>query len=123
MEALKTTVLIVDDDSLVRTLLADALQATGWGLLQAQDGDEALEQVKQHRPGVVLMDLFMPRRSGLDALAAIRAAHPSVKVFVISSLDSGPLVEQALRLGATGFIAKPFHPVEIAEQVRRALAS
>lgn len=123
MQAAKPVVLIVDDDAFVRTLLSDALGNSGYTLLEAQDGDEALERVKKDKPAVVLLDLFMPKKSGLDALRDIRGAHPPCKVLVISSLDSESLIDQALRSGASGFIAKPFHPLEIAEEVRKALTS
>jgi two-component system chemotaxis response regulator CheY len=117
-------ILIVDDDALVRTFLTDALSGqAGYLLTQALDGDQAVAEVQSGKPEVVLLDLFMPKKSGLEALAEIRKVHPDCKVVVISSLDSEALVEQALKLGAVGFITKPFHPVEVADEVRRALAS
>ncbi|MBF5042119.1 response regulator [Aggregicoccus sp. 17bor-14] len=117
-------VLIVDDDLFVRRLLEDALSASGLELrvLEAADGEEGVAVATRERPQVVLLDLFMPRMSGLQALGMLRAAVPETRVVVISSMDAEPVIEQALQAGAAGFIAKPFHPLEIAAAVREALA-
>ncbi|HXX30822.1 MAG TPA: response regulator [Myxococcaceae bacterium] len=117
------TILIVDDDAFVRTLLRDMLAGQGHALLEAEDGREALDVLRARTPELVLLDLFMPRLSGLEALAAIRQRWPSARVLVISSLDSERLVREAIEAGAAGFITKPFHPVEITTAVARALAN
>lgn len=123
MNARSPTVLIVDDDLFVRRLLEDALSESGLALrvLEASDGEQALALATQERPEVVLLDLFMPRLSGLEVLAQLRSSVPESRVVVISSMDAEPVIEQALQAGATGFIAKPFHPLEIASAVREAL--
>jgi two-component system, chemotaxis family, chemotaxis protein CheY len=123
MNARSPTVLIVDDDLFVRRLLEDALSASGLALrvLEAADGEEALAVASRERPEVVLLDLFMPRLSGLEVLAQLRSSVPESRVVVISSMDAEPVIEQALQAGASGFIAKPFHPLEIAAAVREAL--
>jgi two-component system, chemotaxis family, chemotaxis protein CheY len=114
-------VLIVDDDAFVRVVLKDALEGQGYRLLEASDGEEAVAQTAVARPDVVLLDLMMPRQSGLEALAQIRKVHPEGRVVVISSMDSESMVQQALKAGARGFISKPFHPLEIQGAVRQAL--
>lgn len=118
------TVLIVDDDLFVRRLLEDALSEGGLALrvFEAADGEEGLSVATRERPDVVLLDLFMPRRSGLELLALLREAVPETRVVVISSMDAEPVIEQAMQAGAAGFIAKPFHPLEIVSAVREALA-
>jgi two-component system, chemotaxis family, chemotaxis protein CheY len=117
------TILIVDDDAFVRTLLRDVLEGQGHALLEAEDGREALEVLGERTPQLVLLDLFMPRLSGMEALAMMKERWPSARVLVISSLDSERLVAQAMEAGAAGFITKPFHPVEITSAVDRALAN
>lgn len=116
-------VLIVDDDQFVRTLLKDVLVPQGHDCLEAKDGAEAIAQVRDGRPDVVILDLFMPTMSGMQALKEIRAAHPDSRVVVISSLSSEALVAEALAAGAAGFVTKPFHPLEIQEAVQQALAT
>ena len=123
MTSAAPSVLIVDDDVFVRTLLRDALKDEGYQILEAEDGEAALEMLRSGNPSVMLLDLFMPRKSGLEALSEIRAAAPDCRVLVISALDAEALVQQALDAGAVGFISKPFHALEIASEVRRALAS
>lgn len=117
------TILIVDDDAFVRTLLKDVLEERGHALLEAEDGRAALDALFDREPQLVLLDLFMPRLSGMEALAMMRERWPSARVLVISSLDSERLVSEALEAGAAGYITKPFHPVEITTAVDRALAS
>lgn len=118
------TLLLVDDDKFVRNLLRDAITESGLEvrLLEAEDGQEGLEVAQRERPAVMLLDLLMPRCSGLEVLNAIREASPDTRVLIISSMDAEPVVEQALAAGAVGFVGKPFHPLEIALAVRQALA-
>jgi two-component system chemotaxis response regulator CheY len=118
------TLLLVDDDTFVRRILKDVLAETGieLRLLEASDGEECLEVAAREKPDLMFLDLFMPRRSGLEVLGAIREVSPRTRVLVISSMDAEPVVEQALAAGAVGFVGKPFHPLEIASAVRQALA-
>jgi two-component system, chemotaxis family, chemotaxis protein CheY len=115
-------ILIVDDDALVRTLLRDMLAERGYLLREAEDGREALDH-QGPPPSVVLLDLLMPKMSGMEALSLIRGRWPDTPILVISSMDSDRLVQEALEAGASGYITKPFHPVEIASAVERALAA
>jgi two-component system chemotaxis response regulator CheY len=115
-------ILIVDDDAFVRTLLREMLADQGHPLCEAENGQAALS-LDGPAPRVVLLDLFMPEMSGMESLALIRDRWPTTRVLVISSLDSERLVEEALAAGASGYITKPFHPMEIASAVERALAA
>src|SRR4051812_26510088 len=108
-----TQLLIVDDDRFVRTMLKDVLGEGGYQFREASNGEEALARLKEAPADVVLLDLFMPKMSGIQALGEIQKMVPGQKVLVISSLDSEALVSQAMQAGASGFIQKPFHPLEI----------
>jgi two-component system, chemotaxis family, chemotaxis protein CheY len=118
------TLLLVDDDRFVRHLLKDAIQESGLEvrMLEASDGREGLEVAARERPALMLLDLFMPRCSGLEVLALVKQSSPDTRVLIISSMDADPVVQQALSAGAVGFVGKPFHPLEIALAVRQALA-
>jgi two-component system chemotaxis response regulator CheY len=116
------SILIVDDDAFVRTVLRDMLTEQGYAPLEAENGRAALE-FSGPAPRLVLLDLFMPQMSGMEALREIRIRWPSAPVLVISSLDSDRLVEQAMDAGAVGYITKPFHPVELASAVEKALTA
>jgi len=115
-------ILIVDDDAFVRTLLCEMLADQGHPLREAENGQEALD-LEGPPPRVVLLDLFMPEMSGMEALVLIRNRWPRTPVLVISSMDSERLVDEALAAGASGYITKPFHPMEIASAVERALTA
>jgi two-component system, chemotaxis family, chemotaxis protein CheY len=114
-------VLIVDDDQFVRAVLRDMLSPSGYQCSEAGDGVEALQRVQADQPDVVLLDLLMPKMSGIEALEKICRTSPRSRVVVITSLASDALVAQALSAGATGYVVKPFHPIEIQEAVRQAL--
>jgi len=118
------TLLLVDDDSFVRRILKDVITETGieLRLLEAADGEEGLAMAAREQPAVMFLDLFMPKKSGLEVLGAIKSVSPMTRVLVISSMDAEPVVEQAMAAGAVGFVGKPFHPLEIASAVRQALA-
>ncbi len=118
------TLLLVDDDSFVRRILKDVITETGieLRLLEAADGEEGLAVAAREQPAVMFLDLFMPKKSGLEVLSAIKSVSPMTRVLVISSMDAEPVVEQAMAAGAVGFVGKPFHPLEIASAVRQALA-
>jgi len=116
-------ILIVDDDSFIRRQVHDALVDSGDGLrvAEASDGQTALAALTTERPDLVLLDLYMPNKSGLEALAEMRARVPDLKIVVMSSLDSDGIKRQVLAAGATDFLAKPFHPLELQDAVRRYL--
>lgn len=115
-------VLIVDDDSFIRTAVRDALRdEPDLRLSEAEDGDEALAAVIAEQPAVVLLDLLMPRKSGLEVLSEMLRRSPGSRVIVMTSLQTDSLEALARESGAAGFLAKPFHPLELIAAVRRAL--
>lgn len=116
--------LLVDDEALVRAglrlILEDADDLTVVG--EAPDGHAALDQVRRHRPDVVLMDIRMPRLDGLAATEALRAvAHPPA-IIVLTTFDTDEAVFRALEAGATGFLLKDTPPAELLRAVRLAAA-
>jgi two-component system, chemotaxis family, chemotaxis protein CheY len=116
------TVLVVDDDRFVRTSVRGSLlQEPDLAVVEASDGDEALAAVAASRPAVVLLDLLMPRRSGLEVLSQLRRASPESRIVVMTSLQTESLERLARSSGAVGFLAKPFHPLELIAAVRQAL--
>jgi len=117
------TILIVDDDTFVRATLRDILAGVEARLCEASDGEEAIAMAGAEKPAIVILDLFMPKKSGLEALSEILKASPASHVLVISSMDSESIVQFAVAMGARGFIAKPFHPVEILDAVHAALTT
>jgi len=101
-------VLLVDDSLPFRELMG-VLLARDPGLVvvaEASDGIEAIEMVEKYHPDVVLLDVAMPRMDGLQALPAIKAAHPLTKVVVLSGFGKGEMLAKALRQGADAYLEK-----------------
>jgi DNA-binding NarL/FixJ family response regulator len=113
-------VLIVDDQPLIRRGLALALsgEADMAVVGEAGDGIEALEQARLLRPDVVVMDLHMPRRSGVGATRDILAALPRTRVVVLTTMDTDESVFDAVRAGAMAYLLKDATGHEVAEAVR-----
>ncbi len=114
-------VLIVDDDNVMRAMIKDALKDVPCTLREAETGDAVLAQLEQSVPAVLVLDLIMPGKSGLEVLKVLKSRQLPTRVVVVSSLDTEALVQQAMADGAHGFIAKPFHPLDLQNLVRGAL--
>ena len=105
-------VLICDDDPAMRFLvremlsLSTALQVVA----EAADGIEALDQARQHRPDVVLLDLNMPRQGGMETLPLLRGEFPTTRVVVLSALEDALAGAKALELGADRYVQKGVDP-------------
>ena len=114
--------LVVDDESSVRHSLAVYLEDSGFEVLQAQDGREGLEQIRNQRPELVLCDLRMPVMDGLELLGKIAEEDPDLPVIVVSGAGSMTDVVDALRLGASDYLIKPIVDLQVLEHsVNRAL--
>lgn len=117
------TVLIVDDDNFVRVLLRDAI-GDGHRVLESVNGAEAIAIIERgEKPDVVFLDLLMPVKSGLETLPELRRLCPAARVVVVSSMETDSMVKSAYEAGASGFVAKPFHPAEIVAALKRALGA
>jgi two-component system chemotaxis response regulator CheY len=115
-------VLIVDDDHFIRVAVREALAEESLELSEAVNGQEALAAIARDKPELVLLDLLMPVKSGLEVLPEVRRVSPSTRVVVMSSMETESMVEFALAMGARAFVPKPFHPLEIIAAVREALS-
>jgi DNA-binding response OmpR family regulator len=105
--------LVVDDDPDSRTILAKVAEKQGFRVVEGKDGVEAVRFARELRPDLILMDIGMPRKSGLDALREIREADPHVPVVIVSAAEHPESGEMALDLGAVNFVLKPFDLREI----------
>ena len=114
------TVLIADDHSFVRRSLHDLLDATDdiTVVAECSDGSEVLAAAQAARPDVVLMDLVMPRRTGLQAARDLRDAGVPSRVLMLTGSLSASAVREARALGAAGFLLKGDNPEHLAQQVR-----
>ena len=103
------TLLVVDDEPKVRTALQEFLEAHGFKVATVASGEEALTEVEQRRPPVVLLDIKMPGMDGLLTLKKIKAAHPDIVVLMMTGLEEEQTMVQAFALGAYDYITKPFN--------------
>lgn len=112
--ALPEPILIVDDEIHIRRFLGLLVRQLGAArIIEVPSGDAALEFMTRERPGLVLLDINMPGRSGTETLREIRLRHPGVPVVMMTSLTSRQIIEESLGLGADNFIRKDTPPREI----------
>ena len=118
-----STVMVVDDQERMRTMLCRLLAAEGHVTEAAPDGETALQRLADDDVDLVLLDLVMPGVNGLQVLSRLRDRGFTAPVIVLSAVpDVGARVD-ALDLGAVAFVPKPFHTAELVARVRRSLAS
>ena len=116
-------VLVVDDAAFMRKMVSDALVKGGHEVIgEAGNGVEAVAQFQALRPDLLTLDITMPEKDGLAALADIMAADPTAKVVMCSALGQESKVLEAIKLGAKDFVVKPFQPDRVIEAVGKALA-
>jgi two-component system, chemotaxis family, chemotaxis protein CheY len=113
-------VLIADDEIITREWLNLAMRRLSCEIIgSAADGAEAVQQYRQIRPDILVMDIEMPAKSGLEALRDILAEFPQAFVIVVSAHSTFDNVRQAIDLGAKGFVVKPFNLSKLADLVRK----
>lgn len=117
------TILIVDDDEAMRQTLARLLCSACYLVAHAKDGSECLKSLQLNGADVVLLDLFMPNREGLETLRDLSKQFPSVPVIAMSGHRKADLMLRAAeRLGAKPVLSKPFEPEELLVAIAQRLA-
>ena len=114
------TVLVVDDEPMVREVLAQYLTHDGFNVVQAEDGDEAVEKLDSCAPDLVLLDLMLPKRHGLEVLRHARS-RSEVPVILLTALGDESDRVAGLELGADDYVVKPFSPREVTARVKSVL--
>jgi CheY-like chemotaxis protein len=119
------TVLVCDNEEPLRALVLAALDDGRYRLVEARDGDESLELARSERPDLVVLDMMMPGRSGLQVLDELRR-EPDLRdtpVVMLTARAQATDRDTALGLGADRFVSKPFSPLELASVVEEVLNS
>ena len=115
-------ILVVDDATFMRTTIKNCLSKAGYeNLLEAGDGQQAIELFQSEKPDLLIMDITMPNVDGIQALQTIRSLDPNAKVVMCSAMGQETMVVQAIQLGALDFIVKPFKPDRILKTVSKIL--
>ena len=116
-------VLVVDDHAPMRTLCRVNLEAAGFRVLEAADGDEALAAIGTDRPDLILLDIMMPRVSGWEVAAALLADSSTDRIPIVFITARTGVTDRirAFELGAQGYLTKPFDPAGLAATVTKVL--
>jgi len=114
------TVLVVDDEPMVREVLAQYLTRDGFEVIEASNGDEAVASLDAQIPDLVLLDLMLPKRHGLEVLRHARSIS-EVPVILLTALGDEKDRVAGLELGADDYVVKPFSPREVAARVKSVL--
>jgi PAS domain S-box-containing protein len=119
---LAATILVVDDEESVRDFFAQVLVRTGYEVVAARNGAEALDKFRERRFDLVLTDLVMPEKEGIEMIGILRKERPDLKVVAVSGAFGGAFLQVAQLLGANATLLKPVSPDQLLAAVRGVLA-
>src|SRR5205823_5468301 len=114
-------VVVVEDEQAIRRGVVDALRVSGYDVHEAADGAQGLEQALRLGVDLVLLDLLLPKRDGLDVLAELRKIRPTLPVIVLTARGSEEDRVRGLKMGADDYVVKPFSARELLARVEAVL--
>lgn len=115
-------ILICDDAAFMRMMIKDILTKNGYAIAgEAENGVKAVEKYNETKPDLVLMDITMPEKDGIQALKEIKAGDPSAAVIMCSAMGQQAMVIEAIQNGAKDFIVKPFQADRVLEAVKKVI--
>ncbi len=113
-------VMVVDDSLFMRSIIKNVLTEAGiTDIAEAADGEEAIIKYKELKPGLMFMDIMMPKKTGLEALKDIIAVDANAKIVMCTSVGQEKIVQEAVESGAVDFITKPFKSEDIKEIIAK----
>jgi CheY-like chemotaxis protein len=121
-----TSILVVDDDDEFRSMLVESLSQAGYAVTEARDGREGLHMYRNHPRDLIITDLIMPEKEGLETIEEFRRDYPGIRIIAISGGSRhGPFdyLKMARALGARQVLAKPFSRQEILDAITQVLES
>lgn len=116
------SILIVDDDAPVRSVLRRKLEQCNYDICEAADGNEAIRALESTKFDLVITDIIMPEKDGIETICFLRLKQPDVKIIAISAPSNQLFLESARGLGAERVFTKPLKLSELAEAVQELLA-
>jgi len=118
-EKMDKKIMIVDDAAFMRMMIKDTLLKSGYeNIIEAADGEVAVKSYKEEKPDLILMDITMPNKNGLEALKEIKEMDPAAKIVMCSAMGQESMVVEAIRNGAKDFIVKPFKAERVLKTVQ-----
>jgi DNA-binding response OmpR family regulator len=122
---MKRRIVVADDDPLIISLISLRLEIAGYEVLAAGDGEEALALIRQSQPAAAILDIEMPRKTGIDVLEAVRSdpATGKLPVLMLSGERDTVTVMRAMDSGAGDYMIKPFQPDRLLARMNRLVQS
>src|SRR5713226_5203810 len=114
-------VVVIEDEPAIRRGVVDVLHATGYQVTEAADGARGLEEAVRRGVDLVLLDLLLPKRDGLDVLAEIRTVRPTLPVIILTARGTEEDRVRGLKMGADDYVVKPFSARELLARVEAVL--
>jgi len=114
-------ILVVDDAEFMRLRLSKLLASNGYEVIEAEDGQQAVERYQQLRPDLVLMDITMPVMDGIAAVKGIKELDAAATIIMCSALGQQSMVIEAVKAGAKDFVVKPFEPEKVLSAIKKHL--
>jgi DNA-binding response OmpR family regulator len=122
MERKKLSILYVDDEDQLRTLVQDQLALEGFDVETADDGDTALEMLHKQSYGLILLDVRMPRMSGIEVLKQLKEKKIPSRVIMLTGVDDLAVALEAVKNGANDYLTKPYDLVNLVRCIKRVTA-
>ncbi|MBL8403433.1 MAG: response regulator [Dechloromonas sp.] len=121
MNKRRISIVIADDNDMMRSILRGMLRNQEYDVVgEARNGSVAVEIVGRLKPDIVCMDVMMPEKNGIAALAEIKAAQPNVEIIMVTSSSDPETVQESILNGASGFIIKPFNAARVLDTLAKA---
>jgi DNA-binding response OmpR family regulator len=117
----KARIVVVEDEQPIRRGIADALRASGYEVVEAADGEQGLQEAVRLGVQLVLLDLLMPKRGGLQVLSEVRKYRPSLPVIILTARGTEDDRVRGLKMGADDYVVKPFSARELLARVEAVL--
>ena len=118
-------ILVVDDDGLFRAMTKLVLEQAGYQVTLTSDGDEAIREAQKNEFDLLITDIFMPNKDGMDVIQKLKAARPTIRIIAMSASGAAEFTsfKVARSLGATGSLQKPFSPEQLLATVKEVTLS
>lgn len=115
-------ILVAEDEPLMLMAIEAKLKMEGFNVVVSHDGREALKELENFVPDLIITDILMPYTSGLELISIVKSTvQKKVPIIVLSAMGQEDTVMEAFQLGADDFLTKPFNPTELSVRVRRLL--